>query len=81
MAYNHRGIAYSKKRQYDRGIADLDTAIRLVPDRANSYFNRGNLYEKQGRMEAALRDYRRAYDLGDRSKGMVEKLKQHGRLP
>ena len=74
-AYTNRGGAYLSKRQYDRAIVDLDTAIQLKPGAAMAYVARGATYEMQGKMEPAFRDYRRAYDLGHRPKGLVEKVK------
>ncbi len=43
-------------------------------------FHRGIAYELKGRMSKALRDWKRAYDLGNRSQSLVEKLREHGVL-
>lgn len=44
VAYNNRGIAYHDKGQYDRAIADYTQAIKLSPNKAIAYTNRGNIY-------------------------------------
>jgi len=41
-AYNARGYAYAKKKDYDRAIADYTEAIRQIPD--VSLFNEGGAF-------------------------------------
>jgi Flp pilus assembly protein TadD len=36
----NRGVAYNKKRMYDRAISDLNEAIRLDPRNALAYNNK-----------------------------------------
>ena len=76
-----RGRTYHDKRQYDRAIADYDSAIRLSPNNIGAIENRGLAYEKKGRLKLALRDFRRAYDLGYRGIHVVDMLERHGLLP
>src|SRR5258707_5821265 len=40
-AFGNRGNAYFGKAQYDRAIQDLDQAIKLDPDYAAAFSNRG----------------------------------------
>jgi tetratricopeptide (TPR) repeat protein len=42
---------------YDRAIADLDQAIRLDPQYAIAYFNRGTAYGAKGEFDHAIADY------------------------
>ena len=44
--------------------ADYDAALRLNPDMANAYKNRGLLWEKQANKQAAIADLQRYLDLG-----------------
>jgi len=37
----YRGVAYARKGDYDRAIADYGQAIQLQPDDAGAYYNRG----------------------------------------
>jgi tetratricopeptide (TPR) repeat protein len=47
-AFYNRGTAYRDKREYDRAIQDLNEAIRLDPNLALAYDNRGNAYSRKG---------------------------------
>ena len=47
-AFNSRGLAYDDKRDYDRAIADFDQAIKLNPNDALVYNNRGFAYRNKG---------------------------------
>jgi tetratricopeptide (TPR) repeat protein len=41
-------------------LRDYDEALRLDPNNADAYINRGNAYDALGRSQDALRDYDRA---------------------
>lgn len=56
LHYN-RGIEWAAKRDYDRAIADYDTAIRLSPKFANAYYNRGHAWAGKGDSDRAISDY------------------------
>src|SRR5215469_116981 len=55
-AYNGRGQAYFKLRQFDKAISDYGDAIRIKPDFAEAYSNRGFTYTRLGQFEKALAD-------------------------
>ena len=42
VAFTNRGLAYKRKGQWDRAIADYSEAIRLKSDDAQVLNNRGN---------------------------------------
>ena len=56
-AFNDRGIAYAKKQQYERAIADYDQAILLNPNNEKAFDNRGNAYRHNKRYDRAIEDY------------------------
>ena len=64
-AYLMRGDAYLEVKDYDHAIADYSQAIRLKPDYAEAYNNRGFAYSLKGKIEMpnAIADYSQAIQL------------------
>ena len=63
-AYVHRGLAWAKKRDFNRAIADFSDAIPRDPSGAFLALNdRGNAYEAVGEYDRAIEDYGRAIQL------------------
>jgi len=61
--YN-RGVAYLNKGEYDEAIADFTEAIRLNPEFAEVYYNRGLTYGRdKGDFENAIADFTEAIRL------------------
>jgi len=63
-AYASRGGAYSRKNDrnlatadYNRAITEFDAAIRLNPEDALTFFNRGAVHFNKGDYERAIADY------------------------
>jgi tetratricopeptide (TPR) repeat protein len=56
QAYLNRGVLYAYQGQFDKAIADFDSAIRLRPWESRPYYNRGTAYMSLGRYEEALSD-------------------------
>jgi tetratricopeptide (TPR) repeat protein len=52
-----RAAAYDRKQQYDRAIADYDTALRLDPAQADAFNHRGEVWRKKGDRPHALADF------------------------
>jgi tetratricopeptide (TPR) repeat protein len=59
----NRGNAYSEKRDYARAIENYDQAIRMKPNIADYYRIRGEVFEKMGRRDMAMLDYRKALSI------------------
>jgi len=62
-AYEARGLAHHKKRDYDRAIADFDKAIELNPDKVGFHISKGiSNIEKRDR-ERAIAAFRKALEI------------------
>jgi len=66
-ALGNRAIGLRLIGEYDRAIADFDAAVRIRPDIAGLYLERGLAYEAKGEHLPAIRDFsaaiERRYDL------------------
>jgi tetratricopeptide (TPR) repeat protein len=62
-AYYNLGLAYQKKGEVDRAIADYNKAIKLDPKYAGAYLNRGAAYYRKGEVDRAIADYNKAIKL------------------
>jgi len=63
VAYNNRGIAYSRLGIYQRALADLNKAIAMKSDYADAYGNRGVIYSNLGQNQLAFEDFNKAIQL------------------
>ena len=57
-----RGMAWTRKRNFESALKDLDQALSK-DERVESYLARGRVYEEQGNAERAMADFRRATEL------------------
>lgn len=62
-AYDSRGLAYARKRDFDRAIQDYDQSLQLDPNSATARYNRGVAYEFKGDYDRAFPDLDRAVQL------------------
>ena len=63
VTYNNRGVAYSKKGDYDRALTELTKAIQLNPIFAIAYNNRGDAYIGKYDYDRAIAELNRAINL------------------
>jgi tetratricopeptide (TPR) repeat protein len=56
-ALGNRGIAYRIVGDYDRALADIESALRIMPHLAGLYAERGMIFARTGQNTAALRDF------------------------
>jgi protein O-mannosyl-transferase len=63
LAYNNRGMVFSRAGKFDQAIADFDRAVAIDPEYAKAYYNRGLAYDKMGELNKAIADYRKTISL------------------
>jgi tetratricopeptide (TPR) repeat protein len=66
-AYNIRGDAYRKLKDYKRAIADHDKAIELNPNNEHAYYFRGYVYLDLKEYEKAIVDFNKAIEIASNS--------------
>lgn len=57
VAYYYRGFAYLRLKDYAKAVADLNEAIRRLPNNADYYLARGEALQGQESYDAALGDF------------------------
>jgi len=62
-AYNNRGYAYYKEREFAKAIGDYNEAIQLDPNFAIAYKNRGDAYRRAGDQNKNNADFLRVRQL------------------
>src|ERR1700730_17605619 len=55
-AFSNRGVAYKRKGDLDRAIADYDEAIKINPKNGIAFINRGLGYLKKGDLDRTIAD-------------------------
>ena len=62
------GVAWAKKGNYDRAIADFNSALEINPRDAEAYSNKGLAWAMKGDLWQALADARKGLRLNPKSK-------------
>jgi tetratricopeptide (TPR) repeat protein len=75
-AYNGRAWAFHEKREDAKGLPDAERAVRLAPRDAPTLETRAEIYERLGRRDEAIADYRAALKLNAKLKEALEGLKR-----
>ena len=63
LAYYDRGLTYYEQRDYDRAVADFDTALKIDPKDAFAYYNRGIAQYGRHDFDRAIADFSQAIKL------------------
>lgn len=80
MAYNNRAWAYHVKGEDAKGLPDAEQAVALEPI-ASRLDTRAEIYEKLGRRDQAIADYRAALKLDQNYAAAINGLKRLGAKP
>jgi tetratricopeptide (TPR) repeat protein len=59
-----KGVWYASKREYGKALESLDESIRIDPDFAEAYFQRGTVQNSLCLYYKAIEDYTKALELG-----------------
>ena len=62
-AYNHCGLAYHEKGEYNLAIRNYNKAIELNPEFTEAYNNRGITFDEMAEYYRAIRNYNKAIEL------------------
>jgi len=65
LAYQNRGVAYSKMERFDAALDDYIQALAMNPRSPELYYNRANIYARMGRFSEAAVDYATAISLAE----------------
>ena len=71
-AYEARGLAYHRKRDYVRAIADFDKAIEINPEEVGFHISKGIVYVEKRDRERAIAAFRKALEI-DSSNELAKK--------
>lgn len=63
IAHNFLALELEKQETFDEALYHFDEAIRIIPDYADVYFNKGNVYIKLGQYQKAIAQYQEAIRL------------------
>ncbi|HEX2916814.1 MAG TPA: DUF2298 domain-containing protein [Chloroflexia bacterium] len=63
QAHYNLGTYYYSKKQYDKAAAELETVVKLQPNRVNPYHVLGDIYRDSGDSTKALAMYKKATEI------------------
>ena len=75
VAYNHLALTFKRLNKFEQAVREFTSAISNTKDNICPYLmNRGSTYNKLGKKDLAIKDYKKAADLGfeDGSKSLKE---------
>ncbi|MBI3699582.1 MAG: tetratricopeptide repeat protein [Afipia sp.] len=71
IAYYDRGLAWAKKNETDKALADYNASLKINPDYQNAYISRGNALKLKNRPDDAIADYNKAISLDPPKAGLA----------
>jgi protein O-mannosyl-transferase len=82
LTHANLGSAYRDLGIESAALENYNEAIKINPNQFNAYFGRGELFEKQGKLADAIRDFSKSLDLQPTAQGYLvlgQALAQAGR--
>ncbi len=79
--YNNRAAAYHLDGEDAKGLPDANTAAAATPDNPDFLETRAEIYEKLGRHDEAIADYRASLKLDPNDEASKQGLKRLGATP
>lgn len=67
------GVVWAMKEQYDESIEHFNKAIEIFPYCVEAWFNKGISYQKQLKIEDAIRAFRKVIELGEPADDFVQR--------
>lgn len=71
IAYYDRGLAWAKKNETDKALADYNQSLKNNPDYQNAYISRGNALKLKGKADEAIADYDHAIRIDPAKAGLA----------
>lgn len=71
IAYYDRGLAWARKNETDKALADYNASLKINPDYQNAYISRGNALKLKNRPDDAIADYDKAIKLDPPKAGLA----------
>ncbi|MGD0279937.1 MAG: tetratricopeptide repeat protein [Smithella sp.] len=65
LAHSNLASALAAKGKIEEALYHYKEAIRLKPDYADGYYNRGNLYARSGKYQLAIEDFNKTISLNE----------------
>ena len=74
-------MAYAKRKQLDKALADFSAALKLDPKLAMAHVNRGSALQDKGDRAGAIASYRAALAIDAGFKPALDSLAEMGAKP
>lgn len=71
-----RGLMYEIAGEYDKALKDFESAVKVIPDDAVSYYLKSSCHYSKGEYDLAKRDYMRAVQIQYPAKYTEEDINQ-----
>lgn len=80
FAFATRSYVFTKMGDFDKALEDGNASVLYAPDIWESNFYRGLVHLARGERDAAVTDFKRAYDIAPHVREVKEKLREVGLL-